>query len=105
LPAIFLPHVQLLTTSACFWARAAAPIVVSSVGTPYSFISHFAQIEEADTVGKLNTEMIWESNGGRGRTISMLQLHGGQLFETRWSKSPIRMLILNKDKSGMLLGV
>ena len=41
-PAIFLPQLQALITSACFWAPETIPFLVASSNAPYSLTSHSA---------------------------------------------------------------
>ena len=41
-PAIFLPHLHVLITNACFLARDTLPPFAAASETPYSLTNHFA---------------------------------------------------------------
>ena len=50
-PAIFLPHLHVLTTRACFWARETGRLLLFEM--PYSSLSHLA------VAGSIKDMLIW----------------------------------------------
>src|SRR5215475_2938360 len=54
-PAIFLPHLQVLTVTACFFARGTLEPFDWPKGRPYSWTSHFR------TAGSIKVRLVWEA--------------------------------------------
>src|SRR6266567_5487445 len=76
-PAIFLPHLHILTTRACFCARETGRPLLPCV-TPYSLTSHFA------VAGSMSAVLIWSPCFLQNSSNDLSVTNGSSTFSLPW---------------------